>query len=145
LVDRFWTILGGILAGLIVPEHLFQGFHPGHPVQTELFGDSQSASSPAPACSHRVGLDLWVLSGLRIVLDDVIDGTVKDHEPAASLAITSARVLSAAAWNRADFFREATKYLEGVPRKEWKLRSGCSFPGADRSVNPRIEPIFLQL
>jgi quercetin dioxygenase-like cupin family protein len=33
-------------------------------------------------------------------------------------AIDSARVLGAAAWNRADFFREATKYLEGVPRKE---------------------------
>jgi quercetin dioxygenase-like cupin family protein len=33
-------------------------------------------------------------------------------------AIDSARVLGAAAWNRADFFREATTYLEGVPRKE---------------------------
>jgi quercetin dioxygenase-like cupin family protein len=33
-------------------------------------------------------------------------------------AIDSARVLGAAAWNRADFFREATRYLEGVPRKE---------------------------
>jgi len=33
-------------------------------------------------------------------------------------AIDSARVLSAAAWNRADFFQEASKYLEGVPRKE---------------------------
>src|SRR5512132_2515453 len=33
-------------------------------------------------------------------------------------AIDSARVLGAAAWNRVDFFREATRYLEGVPRKE---------------------------
>jgi hypothetical protein len=32
LVHRFWTILGGILAGFIFLEHLFQGFHLGHPV-----------------------------------------------------------------------------------------------------------------
>jgi hypothetical protein len=36
LVHRFWTILGGILGGFIVLEHLFQGFDLGHPVQAEL-------------------------------------------------------------------------------------------------------------
>jgi quercetin dioxygenase-like cupin family protein len=30
----------------------------------------------------------------------------------------SARALGAAAWNRADFFREATTYLSGAPRKD---------------------------
>jgi len=30
----------------------------------------------------------------------------------------SARGLGAAAWNRADFFREATTYLEGAPRTD---------------------------
>src|SRR5262249_14905205 len=36
LVDRFWTILGGILAGLIVLEQLLQGFHSWDAIQTEL-------------------------------------------------------------------------------------------------------------
>ena len=30
----------------------------------------------------------------------------------------SARALGAAAWNRVDFFREATTYLEGAPRTD---------------------------
>ena len=30
----------------------------------------------------------------------------------------SARALGAAAWNRSDFFREATTYLSGAPRKD---------------------------
>ena len=33
-------------------------------------------------------------------------------------APNSARALGAAAWNRADFFREATTYLEGAPRTD---------------------------
>ena len=36
LVRRFWTILGGILAGFIVLEQVFQGFHLGHSIQPEL-------------------------------------------------------------------------------------------------------------
>ena len=36
LTHRFWTILGGILTGFIVLEHLFQSFYFGHPVQAEL-------------------------------------------------------------------------------------------------------------
>src|SRR4029453_11519221 len=32
-------------------------------------------------CSRRAGLNLWVLPGFRIVLDDVIYGTVEDHKP----------------------------------------------------------------
>jgi len=36
----------------------------------------------------------WILPGLRIVLDDVIDGTVETISHAASEAITSARILS---------------------------------------------------
>ena len=31
LVHRFWTIVGGIIAGFVL-EHLFQSFHLGHPV-----------------------------------------------------------------------------------------------------------------
>ena len=36
LVHRFWTILGGILAGFIVLEQVFQGFHLWDSVQAEL-------------------------------------------------------------------------------------------------------------
>ena len=32
-------------------------------------------------CSRRAGLNLWVLPGFRIVLDNVIYGTVEDHQP----------------------------------------------------------------
>jgi hypothetical protein len=31
-------------------------------------------------CSRRAGLNLWVLPGFRIVLDNVIYGTVEDHK-----------------------------------------------------------------
>ena len=31
--------------------------------------------------ARRAGLGLWILSRLRIVLDDVIYGIVEDHEP----------------------------------------------------------------
>ena len=36
LVHRFCRILGGILAGFIVLEQLFQSLHLGHPLQAEL-------------------------------------------------------------------------------------------------------------
>jgi hypothetical protein len=36
----------------------------------------------------------------------------------AQAGTSSARLLGAAAWNRATFFREATTYLEGVPRTD---------------------------
>src|SRR5262245_29923220 len=46
------------------------------PDPSQIFGDSQSASSLGHACSHRAGLDPWILPRLRIVLDDVIYRTV---------------------------------------------------------------------
>jgi hypothetical protein len=44
-------------------------------------------------CSRRAGLNLWVLPGFRIVLDNVIYGMLKAISQEASLAITSARIL----------------------------------------------------
>ena len=81
LVHRFWTILGGILAGFIVLEQVVQGFHLWDSIQPELLKVAGKASSPGRACSHRAGLASWVLPGFRIVLDDVIYGTVEDHKP----------------------------------------------------------------
>ena len=81
LVHRFWTILGGIFAGFIVLEQLIQGFHPWAPGPGRTSGDSQSASSPAALVAIELAKPSWVLPGFRIVLDDVIYGTVEDHEP----------------------------------------------------------------
>ena len=50
---RFWTILGGILAGFIVLKQLFQGFHLWDSVQAELLEIAGQASSPGRACSRR--------------------------------------------------------------------------------------------
>src|SRR5215470_6049498 len=63
---------------------------------------------------------------------------LKTMSQAASLAITSARVLSAAAWNRADFFREATKYLEGVPRKSENYGQGAPFRVLTAALTPGL-------
>ena len=106
--------------GLIATEH---GFTSCFVVEFEM---DQGAS--VPLHTHPIEEGFVVTEGaLTIQLgEEIITATagsvvrIPPGVPHALLnqAIDSARVLSAAAWNRADFFREATEYLEGVPRKE---------------------------
>ena len=82
LVHRFWAILDRILAGFIgLTENFFQALDLGHPVQAKLLEiASQGIHQPA-LVTVELRESSWILPGLRIVLDDVIYGTVEDHEP----------------------------------------------------------------
>src|SRR5262249_4922981 len=53
----------------------------GHPVQPKLLEIASQRVDQAALVAVELRESSWILSGLRIVLDDVIDGTVEDHEP----------------------------------------------------------------
>jgi hypothetical protein len=81
LVHRFWTILGGILAGFIILKQLVQGFHSRHLVQAKLLKVAGKTVNQPPLVAIELALPSWILSGFWIVLDNVINGAVKGHEP----------------------------------------------------------------
>lgn len=105
---------------LIVTEHGFTSFFVGE------FEMDQGAS--VPLHTHPIEEALVVIEGTVTVqlggaTITATVGSVVRIPPGVAHALRnqetdSARALGAAAWNRADFFREATTYLSGAPRKD---------------------------
>jgi hypothetical protein len=91
LIHRFWTILGGIFAGFIILEQLVQGLHLGHAIQAKFLEIPSQRVHQAPLVSIELRESPWVLLRLRLVLDDVIDGTVEDHKPGGVTRSSSRR------------------------------------------------------
>jgi hypothetical protein len=81
LVDRFWTILGGILACFIVLKQLVQGFDSWHSVQAELLEvPSQRIHEPA-LVTIELRESAWILSHLLVVVYNTFDSSIENHQP----------------------------------------------------------------
>jgi hypothetical protein len=56
-------------------------FHLGHPVQAELLEIPSQGVHQTALVAVELAQPSWILSRFRIVLDNVIYGTVEDHKP----------------------------------------------------------------
>jgi quercetin dioxygenase-like cupin family protein len=105
---------------LIATEHGFTSFFVGE------FEMDQGAS--VPLHTHPIEEAVVVTKGTLVVQlgEETITataGSVVRIPPGVAHGlhnqeVVSARGLGAAAWNRADFFQEATNYLSGIARKD---------------------------
>ena len=81
VVHRFWTILGGILAGFIVLKQLVQGFDSWHSVQAELLEVPSKRIHEPALVAVELRESPGILSHPLVVGYDAVYSPIENHQP----------------------------------------------------------------
>jgi hypothetical protein len=81
VVHRFWTILGGILAGFIVLKQVLEGFHLWHSIQPELLKVPSKRIHQTTLVTIELRKSAWIFSHLLVVDYNAVYSAIENHQP----------------------------------------------------------------